>query len=408
MNSLAKGWNFYRSAFIGFRREVWILCLITFVNRAGSMVIPFLSLYLTADQGLTLKQVGWIMSSFGAGAVCGSWLGGKLTDSLGFYRVMVATLFLSGLAFIGLQWIDGFLPFCIAIFLLTVLTDAFRPAMFVAVRHYADAENRTRAVTLIRLAINLGFSMGPAIGGFIISQWSYAGLFWVDGLSCIGATALMLATLRAGQAQEDSQPETGHAERTPTSDAPFMLAMLASLFIAIPFLQYFSTMPIYYRNQFGMSEFTIGLVLGMNGLLIFLLEMPLIKGCEEREFSLFGILRFSAVLIGASFAVLLIYPHVAVVWIGMTLVTVGEMLNFPFLNRFVYDRADKGKPGAYMAGFTITWSIAHIIGHPAGLNSIEYFGFNVTWLICGIMILAAVWLLSLAERRLELELSCQR
>jgi len=249
--------------------------------------------------------------------------------------------------------------------------------------------------------------MGPAIGGFIISQWSYAGLFWVDGLSCIGATVLMVAMLRPKEQEQKKTPETKDAGRTPTSDVPFLLAMLASLFIAIPFLQYFSTMPIYYRDEYGMNEFTIGLVLGFNGLLIFLLEMPLIKGCEDREYSLFGVLRFSAVLIGASFAVLIIYPHVAVVWIGMTLLTVGEMLNFPFLNRFVYDRADKGKPGAYMAGFTITWSIAHIVGHPAGLNSIEYFGFNATWLICGAMIVAAILLLSLAERRLEQEVSCQ-
>ena len=371
------------------------------------MVIPFLSLYLTASQGLSFQQVGWIMSSFGAGSVFGSWLGGRLTDQIGFYRVMVATLFLSGLAFIGLQWIDGFGPFCIAIFCLTVLTDAFRPAMFVAVRHYASAENRTRAVTLIRLAINLGFSMGPAIGGLIISRWSYAGLFWVDGISCIGAVCLMIASLKPISAEDLPQTEVGEISRRPTSDAPFILAMLASLFVAIPFLQYFSTMPIYYRDEFGLDEFTIGLVLGLNGLLIFLLEMPLIKGCEDRGISLFSILRFSSLLIGASFAVLLIYPHVAFVWLGMTLLTVGEMLNFPFLNRFVYDRADKGKPGAYMAGFTITWSVAHIVGHSAGLNSIEYFGFNQTWMICGGMILIAIILLSMAERRLTRELNCQ-
>ncbi|MCB0793524.1 MAG: MFS transporter, partial [Flavobacteriales bacterium] len=135
------------------------------------MVIPFLSLYLTKDMGLTFQQVGWIMSCYGAGSVVGSWLGGWLTDRLSHYDVMVGTLLTSGLALILMQFVEGFLPFCAGIFVLTLLMDGFRPAIFVALRSYAVPQNRTRAVTLIRLAINLGFSLGPAVGGFIIATW---------------------------------------------------------------------------------------------------------------------------------------------------------------------------------------------------------------------------------------------
>lgn len=396
---------FYFSSFTGFRKEVWLLAAITLVNRAGSMVIPFLSLYLTKDQLLEPAQVGWIMSCFGGGSVLGSWLGGKLTDRIGFYKVMVGTLFASGLGFIGLQWVHGFFPMCVAIFFLTTLVDGFRPGMFVAVRHYATPENRTRAVTLIRLAINLGFSMGPAVGGLIISYWSYAELFWVDGLSCLGAVFLMLVALKPVSYQEEQDKNPTQIERRPSSDAPFLMAMLASLFLAIPFLQYFSTMPLYYREVHNLDEFTIGLVLGFNGLLIFLLEMPLIRGCEDRKYSTFAVLRFSALLISASFLVLLPFQHVALVWVGMTLLTVGEMLNFPFMNRFVYDRADKGQPGAYMAAFTITWSIAHIFGHTAGLNMIQFLGYETTWMICAGMVVVAVVLLTVAERKLNQEQS---
>lgn len=138
------------------------------------MVVPFLSLYLTKDMGLSLEQVGWIMSSFGAGSVVGSWLGGKLADRLGFYDVMIGALLTSGVAFLVLQYVHGFLPFCVGIFVLLLLSDAFRPAMFVAIRAYAGPESRTRAVTLIRLAINLGFSLGPAVGGLIIAAGATA------------------------------------------------------------------------------------------------------------------------------------------------------------------------------------------------------------------------------------------
>ena len=81
--------NNYLNTFKGLSSEVWWLALITLINRAGTMVIPFLSLYLTKDLNFTFAQVGWVMSAFGLGSVVGSWLGGKLTDKIGYYKVMV-------------------------------------------------------------------------------------------------------------------------------------------------------------------------------------------------------------------------------------------------------------------------------------------------------------------------------
>ncbi|NNC71089.1 MAG: MFS transporter, partial [Flavobacteriaceae bacterium] len=174
----------YFNTFKGLSREVWWLSLITLINRAGTMVIPFLSLYLTKDLGLSLSKVGWIMSAFGLGSVLGSWLGGKLTDKIGYYKVMVFSLLSSGLMFIALQYFKSFESFLFGIFLLMLVADMFRPAMFVAMSAYSKPENKTRTVTLIRLAINLGFSAGPAIGGLIITSIGYNGLFWIDGITC--------------------------------------------------------------------------------------------------------------------------------------------------------------------------------------------------------------------------------
>ena len=343
------------------------------------------------------------MACFGAGAVGGSWIGGKLTDRIGFYQVMVLSLFASGIAFIALQWLRGFVPFCIGVFFATLVVDSFRPALFVAIRNYASPENRTRAVTLVRLAINLGFSMGPAVGGLIIATWSYSGLFWVDGISCLLSAALLLSRLKPNSVSDNE--EAGHViePQSPFADTPFLFVLLSQLLISIAFLQYFSTMPIFYHDEHGMSESTIGLVLGLNGLLIFLFEMPLIKACEDRKLPMFQVLRWSSMLIGASFAVVLVSGHVATVWVGMVILTLGEMLNFPYMNRFVYDRADRGRPGAYMAMFTSTWSVAHIFGHSLGLNSIDSYGFSITWMICGLLVLIGVGLLSLAEQKVKFE-----
>ena len=233
MRFARQAYRYYVDSFKGLSREVWILAGITFVNRAGSMVIPFLSLYLTADMGLSLEQVGWIMSCFGAGSVLGSWAGGRFTDRLGFYDVMIGSLVTSGLAFIGLQFVKGYLPFCEAVFVLTLLMDMFRPAIFVAIRAYARPENRTRAVTLIRLAINLGFSLGPAIGGFIIVTAGYAGLFWVDGMTCLLAAGLLLLALPRRKARADDKASRSAATRSPYTDGPFLVLLVSMVLISI-------------------------------------------------------------------------------------------------------------------------------------------------------------------------------
>ncbi len=393
MTSLHRAYRFYIGSFSGLSREVWILALITFVNRAGTMVVPFLSLYLTKDLGLSLEQVGWIMSCFGAGSVLGSWVGGKLTDRLGFYDIMIGALLTSGVAFILLQYVKGYEAFCAGVFVLMLLSDAFRPAMFVAIRSYARPEARTRAVTLLRLAINLGFSLGPAVGGLIIAAWSYGGLFWVDGLTCLAAMALMLARLPRKQAMKDGETARSTPQRSPYRDGPYLFFLFTVVLVGIAFLQYFSTLPLYWSEVHHLDEFDIGLLLGMNGLLIFLTEMPLIKYCEDRAFDRIGVMVVSVALIALSFVVLNLFPVFAFLWIGMLLVTLGEMLNFPFMNRFANDRADHGRPGAYMALFTIAWSVSHIIGHTLGLNLIARFGYEATWwLFTGVLVVAMVML----------------
>jgi predicted MFS family arabinose efflux permease len=55
------------------------------------------------------------------------------------------------------------------------VADMFRPAMFVSLATYSKPENRTRSLTLVRLAVNLGFAAGPALGGLIIMNMGYGG-----------------------------------------------------------------------------------------------------------------------------------------------------------------------------------------------------------------------------------------
>lgn len=383
----------YRDSFKGLRKEVWYLALVTFINRAGTMVIPFLSLYLTSSLGFTLSDVGWIMSAFGLGSVVGAWLGGKLSDKIGFYPVMFWSLTLSGFLFVGLQYLETFWTLCIGVFVLMIVADTFRPAAFVAINAYSKPENRTRSVTLIRLAINLGFSMGPAAGGLIIASISYTGLFWVDGITCIAAGLFFILLLNQKESKNETKAQKKENPVSPYKDKPFLLAMLAVVLIGFTFLQYFSTIPLYYRDVHHLSEKHIGWLMALNGGLIFLLEMPLVKYFEQNKFSIYRILVGSTLLIAMSFLVLNLFGWIGILTIGMLFMTVGEMLNFPFLNAYALKRAEHGNSGEYMALFTMAFSISHILGHNAGLQLVNYLGYNTTWYIMTFILFIAMFIL---------------
>ena len=394
--------NYYIGTFAGLSREVWWLALVTFINRSGTMVIPFLSLYLTEDLEFTLENVGWIMSAFGLGSVIGSWIGGKLTDRLGFYKVMVVSLLLTGFLFIGLQFLKTFETLCLGIFITMLIADAFRPAIFVAMSAYSKPENKARSVTLIRLAINLGFSAGPAIGGLIIINLGYSGLFWVDGITCILATILLIKVLNP----KVSKTLDNHEVENPKSvysDGPFWLFFAAMILFGVAFLQYFSTMPLYYRDAHLLSELEIGLIMGMNGLIIFLLEMPLIKWLENSSYSKGGLVLFGALLTGISFIVLNLTTWSGILIIGMLFMTIGEMIAFPFANAFALDRARNGKQGEYMAYFTITFSFGHIFGHNSGMQLVSRLGFDATWYIMTGLMLLCVGLFAFLRQQVNLE-----
>lgn len=394
--------NNYLNTFKGLSREVWWLALITLINRAGTMVIPFLSLYLTKSLGFSLNDVGWIMSAFGLGSVVGSWLSGRLTDKIGYYKVMIFSLVTTGILFLALQFLNTFISFCLGIFSVMLVADMFRPAMFVALSAYSKPENKTRSVTLIRLAINLGFSVGPAVGGIIITTISYSGLFWIDGITCAIASLVLIKVLNPKKSKildtvKATNPKSAY------QDNAFLIFLAAMVLFGIVFLQYFSTMPLYYKDIHHLSELEIGLLLGMNGFIIFALEMPLIKWLENSRYSKSGLMLFGAVLTGLSFIILNLTSWAGVLIIGVLLMTFGEMIAFPFSNAFAMERAKKGNQGEYMALYSISFSIAHIFGHNAGLQLIAGVGFDNTWYFVTTLAAFSVFLLFILKQKMRIK-----
>ena len=400
---LKSGFERYINNFRGFSREVWILATITFINRAGTMVLPFLSKYLKEDLGFSYSQVGWIMVCFGLGSMLGSWLGGRLSDKIGFYKIMVFSLFTSGLLFLGLQFITSFWGLCAAMFLIMTVADMFRPAMFVSLGVYAKPENRTRAFTLVRLAVNLGFAAGPALGGLIIMNIGYKGLFWSDGLSCITAILIfaMLVKEKKRIIFDDLHLDEGTKVKSVFKDRIFWLFLFVSFATAMVFFQIFSTLPLYHNEKYGLTELQTGLLMTLNGLLIFLLEMPIVSIFDRNKTNKLKIMLWGSLMMTFSFLVLLFTGWAGVLVLSMIFMTFGEIFIFPFSNSFALSRAPRGHEGRYMALFTMSFSLAHIMSSKTGMEMTSHFGYEMNWILMAglgfVATLCCLWLMKMVR-----------
>lgn len=344
------------------------------------MVIPFLSIYLNEKLNFTKDQVGVVMFFFGLGSLAGSWIGGKLTHRFGYYKVMFWSLLGTGLLFYGLQFLETYWSFCFGIFSVMLVGDTFRPAVFTALNAYSKEENKTRSVTLIRLAINLGFSAGPAIGGLIIVTLGFKGLFWVDAITCIIASFVLLKVLHPKNVKEIDTYKNENP-RSVFTDYPYWTFFAIMVIFGFIFVQFFSTVPLFYKEVHQLPENIIGLVLGTNGVLIFIFEMPLVKYLEDKGPGIVMNMLVGFLLTTGSFGIMLLAGWDASVIVGMITLTFGEMIMFPFSNTFAVKRAKRGKFAEYMAFYSISISMAHLFAHRFGMHSVAVNGYLNTWVI---------------------------
>jgi predicted MFS family arabinose efflux permease len=360
---------------LGLSAPTWWLAFVMFVNRAGTMVLPFMTVYLREKMNFSITEAGWEIALFGLGAIIGNFIGGKLTDQIGFSQVQFWSLFSNGVLFIVLGRMQTFWQIGACMFIIGSIGEAFLPANAAAIAFYSLPENRTRSYSLNRLAINLGFSIGPAVGGLL----SYQYLFWVDGLTCMLA-ALCLKAALPPVVVERKQHE--HQEKTGSSawkDKVYLRFAFFVFLTALCFLQMFSMLPIFYKEHLNFSKPVIGLLLGMNGLVIVIIEMVLVFKLEGKR-SPVQYISIGAFLMGLSYLMLnLPITGLLLAVCAMFTITLGEMLMFPFINTFWISRSSEHNRGQYASIYSMSFACAHVLAPSFGSQVVQHSGYSVLW-----------------------------
>lgn len=381
--------NIYTNSFKGLSEESWMLALVMLINRAGSMVLPFLGVYMTSQLHFSIENTGVVLSFFGIGSVIGSWLGGFITDRVGEYKVQYMSLLLSVPLFCLIPVFKTEIGVASIILLQSIVSDTFRPANSVAITKYAKPENITRAFSLNRMAVNLGFSIGPALGG-ILSAISYEFLFYSNALAALLAGILYisffskrnkLAKVKAKKVKEVIEIKK---ENSPYRDGKFLVYCFFCLLFSMCFFQLFSTLTIFYKDVAKLSQQNIGYILGYSGFLIVLLEMGFVQ-IAEKYFNLAVTMLLGTFICGIAYAMMAFDYSIITLIISMTVLCIGEIWTLPFMSTITAFRSGEKNKGAYMGLNGISFSSAFIITPYLGTLLAEKFGFNALWIGTGVL-----------------------
>ena len=377
----------------GLPRDSWTLATVTVINRVGTMVLPFLMLHLTKNLGIEPARAGLTLSGYGVAALITAPVAGRLSDRVGPTRMLKVSLFATAVLMWILPLARGWGAVSALIFLLGIAAEAFRPASMALVGELAGPERRKQGFALNRLAINLGMSVGPALGG-VLAMSSFRSLFWVNGATSMLAGAVLLALpihLSGPHPRGHAAPPLllGGEVGSPARLIYFLFALLP---VVLVFFQHEGTMPLFMVQELGFNEAVYGLMFTINTVLIVLLEVRLNGATAHWPHR--RSLAVGAFLCGAGFGAFALARSLGQIIAGVVIWTVAEMIVFPAASAYVTEIAPPGRRGEYLGYYSMFFGLGFAIGPGSGAAVMQRFGSTTLWALCFLLGLVAAALMA--------------
>jgi MFS family permease len=397
--------DYFRSLNPDLPRSVWLLQAGGLANFFGNgIVIPFLIIYLHNVRGLSLATAGLIAATNATAALVSGPLAGTLSDRIGPRRTLVGSLTVMAVAISLFPLIhEAWEAFALNA-LLGFGSGGFWPSQSALLTGLTPPDRRHAAFAQQRVTMNLGFGLGGLTGGLIAttgSPDSFTTLFLLDA-----ATFLVFAVLlsRIPSPERAAHGEAQGSYRDVLQNRPFMsFAALNMLFVMVGIVPLSEFLPVFVKNNAGVSEHGIGLVFFVNTLTIVALQLPISKLQEGRR--RMAALALMGVLWSASwFAVLVIGGWLdgsaavaALIVVGMVF-AVGECLHGTVQGPVVVDLAQPQLIGRYMAVSSLSWQGAFIIGPAIGGAILGAEPLALWPLAATLALVGAAWALRLEPR----------
>ena len=359
--------------------DMWALFFTSLINRSGTMVIPFLALYLTQKIGVTPTEAGTALLVYGAAAFIAAPLTGKLSDKIGSLKVMKFALFGSGVLFFVFSFITDYNWILVATFILAAVNESFRPANLSFITEIVTPSQRRMAFALNRLAINAGMSIGPVIGGFL-TLIDYHYLFYANAVASIAAgiyfSSVKWSSLSSIKEQVVDKLKS-KVKFAILNDKYFLFFLFAVIPANLVFFQHLGALPLYIVKDLGYTTAAFGLFGSINTVLIIIAEVPLNNLMNDTPYK--KSLIIGALLAGIGFGSFAISTTAILLVISIIIFTFGEMIFFPTATAYISEISPSDRRGEYMGYYQMTFSFAFSAGPWLGTVVYEKYGSVILW-----------------------------
>jgi len=348
-----------------------------FIAIGFSICIPFLSLYLYQDRGLSMTMVGIIILVGGLCSAISQALGGVLSDRFGRRPILLIAASVSILLYSGLAVLIGLSApvWAIAIAYIagrSILTTT-RPVISAMVADFTSKERLTEAYGILRIGANIGWAAGPAIGGYLATFLPYGWLFGIAPLTC-GIVSLIIFFFIRESSHGMSRGAGFRSMLAIANDRNFLVFAVISLLLFIVMGQMISTLSIFTVDMLGFSTAQFGLLLTLNGLIVIFFQYPMTLALRR-------LAKFRALILGS---LLYAFGYLSLGWItqfewalvAMAVITGGEIIHAPVSLAVIGELSPQDQRGQYMGLYGLSQTIGMAIGPLLGGVLIDAFPFN--------------------------------
>jgi len=386
--------NRLRSTYREYPQTFWVLVGASFIDTIGrTAMIPFFALYVTEKFDVGMTEAGILFAIFSLAGFFGNLVGGALADRFGRKSIIIFGLVVSALSSLAMGLVDQLQTFYVLAAIVGLLSDVAGPAHGAMVADMLPEAKRAEGFGVLRVGANLAWIVGPTLGGLLAAQ-SYLYIFIADAISSM-ITALIVYRLipeTRPQAKElaesESLAQTFRGYGTALLDRLFVAFLFVSVLMNLVYLQMYSTLSVFLRDEYGVSPRGYGMLMSMNALTVVLFQFWLTR--RMRPYRPMALMAVGAALYMVGFSLYGFVATLGLFAVAMLIITFGEMIVIPTAQALVARLAPEDKRGRYMAVFSLSWGISSMFG-PWGAGIIlDNYNPLWVWYLCGILSAIAV------------------
>ncbi len=329
-----------------------------------SMALPFLALYLNGQLGVSMTEVGLVLLVSSAIGATGNIVGGEIADKFGRKRIMGFALggraVMMILIAVVIAFVSGYLIIAVMITISSFMGSMFEPASNAMVADIVPANRRLDAYGLLRIGANLGWALGPMIGG-ILSLLSFSFLFMLGGIATAVVAAFLMMMLSESRIPGKSHERFRIRDMVKvTRNRQFAAFCIISLFLFIMFGQMSSTFAVFSEKQVHISLAEVGYLYAINGMLVVFLQFPIARVISR--YRMCTVIAAGSLFYAIGYGLVGLAPDFLFLAVCMFVVTMGEMVVSPSSMNLVANMSPENERGRYMGFYGLFSSYGFAAG----------------------------------------------